>query len=396
MNHSIQINERHPLADLLEELITQVIDTAIVNDVYLSTGNASPEIIFTVFVDTTYTRIDDLLLEPLNRIFKKHKSIVCNVFSCDYAADAICKGNPYFIEHCLLGQLAYTNPDTTTILHPESEQPSVLLPRAKKHFKRAMGKIDGRYTIVPKALKNEKYVDTAYTLLQMVEQLFKLAEDVVLGKQLFGKDIPEHQTALLSYVPTIAGLFDTHEEEDLRLLALLHSAYLAFRHKNHLEISRADIEKLLFKTQSLKKEVERLFIEVVARCYEKIKPGLNTVEATNQTEKSNGQSQNSGFNLANLPGYMMTEDGSYTCKFKFDSYSELFIMIEDLIEISLYTLHNSVEDHHHTIHPTQFLGSVLELIKKLLPGNTGQTLTELNECLIAIKKSRQQNHVADE
>lgn len=93
---------------------------------------------------------------------------------------------------------------------------------------------------------------------------------------------------------------------------------------------------------------------------------------------------------------MMTEDGSYTCKFKFDSYSELFIMIEDLIEISLYTLHNSVEDHHHTIHPTQFLGSVLELIKKLLLGNTGQTLTELNECLIAIKKSGQLNHAADE
>lgn len=391
MNHSIQINERHPLADLLEELITQVIDTAIVNDVYLSTGNASPEIIFTVFVDTAYTRIDDLLLEPLNRIFENHKSIVCNVFSCDYAADAIRKGNPYFIEHCLLGQLAYTNLDTTTILHPESEQPSVLLPRAKKHFKRAMSKIDGRYTSVPKALKNEKYVDVAYTLLQMTEQLFKLAEDVVLGKQLFEKDIQEHQTALLTHAPTIAGLFDAQDDEDLRLLALLNSAYVAFRHKNHLEISRADIEKLLFKTQSFKKEVERLFIEVIARCYEK----LNTFEASNQPEISTGQSQNSGFSLDNLPRYMMTEDGSYTCKFKFDSYSELFIMIEDLIEISLYTLHNSVEDHHHTIHPTQFLGSVLELIKKLLPGNTGQTLTELNECLIAIKKSRQLNHVAE-
>jgi len=396
MNHSIQINESHPLASILEELTTQVINTATVNDVYLSTGNASPEIIFTVFVDTTYTRIDDLLLEPLNQIFENHQSIVCNVFSCDYAADAIRKGNPYFIEHCILGQLAYTNPDTTTILHPESEQPCVLLPRAKKHFKRAMGKIDGRYTSVPKALKNDKYVDVAYTLLQMVEQLFKLAEEFVLGKQLFAKDIPEHQMALLSHASTVSKLFDTEDEENLRLLDVLHSAYVAFRHKNHLEISRADIEKLLFKTQSLKKEVERLFVEIVARCYEKIEPGLNTVEAIKQTEITSGQSQDSGFNLADLPRYMMTEDGSYTCKFKFDSYSELFIMIEDLIEISLYTLHNSVEDHHHTNHPTQFLGSVLELIKKLLPSNTGQTLAELNECLIAIKKSGQLNHVADE
>lgn len=396
MNHSIQINESHPLAGLLKELAAQIIETATLNDVYLSTGNTTPEIIFTVFVDTTYTRIDDVFLEPLNRIFENHQSIACNVFSCDYAADAIRKGNPYFIEHCVLGQLAYTNPDTSTILHPESEQPSVLLPRAKKHFKRAMGKIDGRYTTVPKALKNEKYVDTAYTLVQMTEQLFKVAEDVVLGKQLFAKDIQEHQAALLSHAPTIAGLFDAQDDEDLRLLALLHSAYVAFRHKNHLEISRSDIEKLLFKTQSLRKEVERLFIEVVARCYEKIKPGLKTIEATGQTDSNTAQSQSSSFDLAKLPRYMMTDDGSYTCKLRFDNYSHLFIMIEDLIEISLYTLHNSVEESDYVNHPTQYLGSILELIKRLLPGNTGQTLSELNECLIAIKKAEQINHATNE
>nr|WP_322626373.1 hypothetical protein [uncultured Flavobacterium sp.] len=396
MNPSIQINDSHPLAGLLEELTAQVINTATVNDVYLSTDKASPEIIFTVFVDTSYTRIDEGLLELLNRIFENHQSTTCTVFSCDYAADAIRKGNTYFIEHCVLGQLAYTNPDTTTILHPESEQPSVLLPRAKKHFKRAMGKVDGRYTTVPKALKNEKYVDLAYALLQVLEQLFKLAADVVLGKQLFAKDIQEYQTALLSQAPIIAGLFDGQDEEDLRLLAMLYSAYVAFRHKNHLEISRADIEKLLFKTQSLRKEVERLFIEVVARCYEKIKPGLKTVENIEQTYSNTAQPQSSSVDLAKLPRYMMTYDGSYTCKFEFDNYSELFIMIEDLIDISLYTLHNSVEESDFVKHPSRHLVSVLELVRKLLPGDTGQTLTELNECLVAIEKAEKINHTTDE
>ena len=93
---------------------------------------------------------------------------------------------------------------------------------------------------------------------------------------------------------------------------------------------------------------------------------------------------------------MMTDDGSYTCKLRFDNYSHLFIMIEDLIEIALYTLHNSVEESDYVNHPTQYLGSILELIKRLLPGNTGQTLSELNECLIAIKKAEQINHATNE
>ena len=93
---------------------------------------------------------------------------------------------------------------------------------------------------------------------------------------------------------------------------------------------------------------------------------------------------------------MMTYDGSYTCKFEFDNYSELFIMIEDLIDISLYTLHNSVEESDFVKHPSRHLVSVLELVRKLLPGDTGQTLTELNECLVAIEKAEKINHTTDE
>lgn len=389
MNDSIQIKQSSPSAGLLKELTEKIVKVALIHDVYISVGNTAPETIFTLFVDTTFTRIDNDLLEPLNQIFEDYLSISYNVFSGDYAADAIRKGNLYFIEHCVLGQLAYTNTEAKTNFHPESEQPSILIPRAKKQFKRAMGKVDGRYTTFPKSLKNEKYVDAAYTLHQIMEQLFKIAEEFIVGKQLFAKDISEHQSALKDYAPALATLFDTNHEEDVRLLELLHSAYLAFRHKNHLDISRADIEKLLFKTQSLRKETERLFIEAVARCYEKAELQQTATLSEGKQEPEhlvNDEAAAESLPLPKLPKYMLTDTEGYICNLEFSSYFDLFVVIEDLIEISLHTLYNNDSENSGFVrNPSYHLVSVLELIKKLLPGDTGQTLTELNDYLNAVK-----------
>ncbi|KOS07566.1 hypothetical protein AM493_17100 [Flavobacterium akiainvivens] len=388
MNNSIQIKQSVPLAGLLKEITEKVVEVAPMHDVYISVGNTAPETIFTLFVDTTFTRIDNDLLEPLNQVFEDYLSITYNVFSGDYAADAIRKGNLYFIEHCVLGQLAYTNTEAKTNFHPESEQPSILIPRAKKQFKRAMGKVDGKYTTFPKSLKNEKYVDAAYTLHQMMEQLFKIAEEFILGKQLFAKDISEHQTALTHYAPGIATLFDTKHEEDVRLLELLHSAYLAFRHKNHLDISRADIEKLLFKTQSLRRETERIFIEALARCYEKAGSHQTIPAKKDRLELEHTVNDEAGQESPpqpKLPKYMLTDTEGYVCNLKFSSYFDLFVVIEDLIEISLHTLYNADSENSGFVrNPHYHLVSVLELIKKLLPGDTGQTLTELNDYLNAV------------
>lgn len=389
MNDSIQIKQSDPSAGILKELTEKVVKVAPMQDIYISVANTAPETRFTLFVDTTFTRIDNDLLEPLNQVFEDYLSITYNVFSGDYAADAIRKGNLYFIEHCVLGQLAYTDTEAKTNFHPESEQPSILIPRAKKQFKRAMGKVDGRYTTFPKSLKNEKYVDAAYTLHQMMEQLFKIAEEFIVGKQLFAKDISEHQTALTGYAPAIAALFDTEHEEDVRLLELLHSVYLAFRHKNHLDISRADIEKLLFKTQSLRKETERLFIEAVARCYEKIETAQTTPAREDKHELENTVNDEGAQETPpqpKLPKYMFTDTEGYVCNLKFSSYFDLFVVIEDLIEISLHTLYNADSENSGFVrNPHYHLVSVLELIKKLLPGDTGQTLTELNDYLNAVK-----------
>ncbi|WP_417354177.1 hypothetical protein [Flavobacterium sp.] len=88
-----------------------------------------------------------------------------------------------------------------------------------------------------------------------------------------------------------------------------------------------------------------------------------------------------------LPIYMLTDAEGYECKLRYSNYFDVFIVIEDLIEISLHTLYNSESENSGFVrHPTRHLVSVLELIKQLLPGDTGQTLKELNDYLNAKKE----------
>ncbi|KGO87074.1 hypothetical protein Q765_07645 [Flavobacterium rivuli WB 3.3-2 = DSM 21788] len=229
MRHYTLIPEGHSHAHLLEQITNQVIDIVNVGEAYISVDNGNPEIIFTFLIDTTYTRIDNELLLPLNRIFSNYNWIAYRIFSCDYAADAVRKGNLYFLRHCTLGIMIYSNPSATHKVDPDGEIAGLLLPRAKKHFKRAMAKVDGRYANFPKCLKYEKFLDGAYVLHQMIEQLFKFAESFILGKEIFSKDMAEHQSELSRFAPSLATLFNAVDEEETRLQKLIFSAYQAYR-----------------------------------------------------------------------------------------------------------------------------------------------------------------------
>jgi len=109
---------------------------------------------------------------------------------------------------------------------------------------------------------------------------------------------------------------------------------------------------------------------------------------TNDNKSTAGEeSKNNALLQTGLPTYMLTDRDGYICNLHFDHYFDLFVVIEDLIEISLHTLYNSESENSGFVrHPTRHLVSVLQLVKQLLPGDTGQTLKELNDYLNAKKE----------
>jgi len=267
MKHDVLIPDGHPQAHLLEKPSNQILDVVNTDSIFLSVDNSTcPETVFTIIIDTTYSRIDDDLLQPLERIFTKHPNIAFKVFSCDYADDGLRKGNLYFLNHCALGEMAHRNSDGIHPIFPETALAMDLLARTKKHYKHAMLRIEGRYTDFPKCLIYEEFQKAGYTLHQMLEQLFKAAELFLMGKQLFSKDLAEHQDYLRQFAPSLANLFNVADEEEDRLLKLLYTCYVAYRKKDRFEPKRTDIEALLFKTQLARQEVEKLFKESIQNC----------------------------------------------------------------------------------------------------------------------------------
>jgi len=270
MKHDVLIPEGHPQAHLLEKLGNQILDMVNPDSIFLSVDNSTcPETIFTLIIDTTFSRIDDDLLQPLERIFINYPNIAFRVFSCDYADDGLRKGNLYFLNHCALGTMAHRNSDGIHPIFPETALAMDLLTRTKKHYKRAMLKIEGRYTDFPKCLIYEEFQKAGYTLHQMLEQLFKAAELFLMGKQLFSKDLAEHQDYLRQFAPSLANLFNLADSEEDRLLKLLYTCYVAYRKNDRFEPRRKDVEALLFKTQLARQEVEKLFKESIQNCVDK-------------------------------------------------------------------------------------------------------------------------------
>lgn len=273
MDHYLLIPKGHPKAQLLTTLTEELLSVVNADTIFLSVDNtlAGYETLFTIIIDATFTDIDAELQSIADRIFTPYPDIGFRIFSNDYANDALIKGNLYFLIHTTLGEIIYSNPSSTCRFFPES---SMLLPsinRAKKQYKRKQNGISGRFSDYPSCIKHEEFANAVFILHQMLEQLFKTASNFLMGKQNLAKDIGEQQKAIRMYAPSLAGLFDPNDEEESRLLKLLYEVYIAYRKKEKIVVSRHDTEKLLFKTQWAKQEVERLFKVCTLYCLNKAK-----------------------------------------------------------------------------------------------------------------------------
>lgn len=368
----------------INEIIKQ--SQAVVNaaEVYYSTDEHNQQL--TYLVDTTYIRIDNDLYLPLNEFFKAYPTIMYRAFSCDYAADAIRKGNLYFLEHCLLGEKLFSASDSQMSL--DELNPTILLPRAKKLFKKVMSKIDGRYASFPKLLRNEKYLDAAYVLHQMLEQLYKAAELFLLGKQLFTKDIVEHQQSLISVAPALAKLFDVENNEQNALLHLINSVYIAYQRRDSLDISRQQVEQILYRTQQVRQDIEKLFKEKIAVCYNKanIEPEI----ITRPSNEPNKELINDLKTLEYLKGFSKKHfkklkpcqeaKGWYSVEVRVLSYFDAFAIAHNLIKICLMTLENDVPEISNAIPNTRIdPRDLLEIALQLMPIDEIEMLDEIHK-----------------
>ncbi|RWX00255.1 hypothetical protein [Flavobacterium cerinum] len=265
MDHVILLPKEHLKAYLIKKITIEILDCINPDSVYLSgsTTAAGPEIIFTIFIDTLYTRPETELQLIADRILKPYESVVYRLFSCDYARDAIQKGNLYLLTHCTFGTMVYAGEASGSGFSMDAVMVQTLLVRIKDGFKKRMDHAGAYAAAVLQYIESGKYADAVCLLHMILELLFKTAQSFLMGRELPSKSIPELQDYIKVFAPSLGTLFNPTDATEVRLQVLLYSAY---RNKPHLDISKADAERLYQKATWAQQEVSRLFEGAIRDC----------------------------------------------------------------------------------------------------------------------------------
>lgn len=267
MDHVVLLPKEHLKVYLIKKITIEILDCINPDSVYLSGSTTTgPEIVFTIFIDTMFTRPETDLQLIADRILKPYESVAYRLFSCNHAEDLLHRGNLYLLTHCTLGKLVYASETSGHALYPDATMVSGLLVRIKKWFVKRKDKLNDYNADVSRFVELEKYIEAVCLLHKMLELLFKTAESFLMGRELQSKAISEHQNYIRVFAPSLGGLFNTANEADDRLQLLLHSAY---RDRPHLNISRTDVERLCLKVEWAQQEVSGLFEAATLNCEDK-------------------------------------------------------------------------------------------------------------------------------
>jgi hypothetical protein len=147
----------------------------------------------------------------------------------------------------------------------------MLFLRIKEGFKKRMDHVDAYAVVVLEYIASGKYVEAVCLLHMILELLFKTAQSFLMGRESQSKSIPELQDYIKVFAPSLGTLFNPNDETEVRLQLLLYSAY---RNKPHLDISKADTERLYEKALWAQQEVSRLFEAAIRDCGDKAKGEL--------------------------------------------------------------------------------------------------------------------------
>ena len=272
MDHYVLKPRNHPHAHLLMLITNELLDFINADSVYYSLDNTAggPEIIFSIFMHRDGTQIEADLFAVADRVFKPYPEIAYQILSCDYAEDALRKGNLFLLRHCTLGQLAFANPSADHAFYPEEATVSKLVRRASKHFKKRMEKVDAYLLDVPRAIKYENELEAAFIIHEAMQLLYKTATYFIMGRQYGAKSIAAQQLHLSKFAPSLSNLFQIGQEEESDLLEKLDACYWSYKRKQVHNVKLPDLEKLQEKVERLKDGVTILFDRMVSECTEKI------------------------------------------------------------------------------------------------------------------------------
>jgi len=394
----ILLPQDHLHSSELKQVTGNLLSFIDADSVYISTGDNKPETktIISVFVKKGSNQTSEELYNITEKLFQSYPQFTYRIFEADWAGYSFRKGNPFFMRHCSIQELAYST-ENSNIFNPTQEHLKQLLKKAKTRYTKDSDETNVISRELSLYIRNGNHLQAAYILHQTIRRLYYTASWFLAGESIPSRSIAEQQAYIKPFSGVLGCLFDSEDTADTVLLEQLDSACEAVRSNMPVTINLETIPAAVLKAEWLQKEVQRFFEEATALCGTKFVSSpeeINSVESGRaEAPESKTESEKTLDDLQELATWHLKKlqpdvklEGAFIAEVKFAGYADLMCFAADLIKLCVTAYVDSEENNYGRgedsgliVSPKVNIGNVLETVIQLLPFEEAEYLDILSE-----------------
>lgn len=140
---------------------------------------------------------------------------------------------------CQPDKLVFEHPDADTRIQLPEVDYHVWYEQAKSHFHKEVSKIDAFAEGYSFYLNKTNYGLAAFMLHQVIEQGYRAAENLVMGKEKISHSLRNHQEYIAPFSPELGTLFA--KQHELSILGKLDESYSSVRYDHDFSMSTEDL-----------------------------------------------------------------------------------------------------------------------------------------------------------
>lgn len=187
------------------------------------------------------------------------------VFYLHEVKQALLQGSIVFYSICREENLIYQLEGSDHVLLLPNLTAKAVSNKVKRNFEKELKKIGGFREGAAFYMNRQDVVMSTFMLHQVIELSYRAAELLVIGRDKISHSICNHQKFIQQYVPELGLVFNSQDEEEMKLLALLDDAYRAVRYENIYTVNDEQVLFFMSKADLMAKLIAELYKVMVAQ-----------------------------------------------------------------------------------------------------------------------------------
>lgn len=201
----------------------------------------------------------DQIMSLLDFTLLGHKNINCTVYTYGTIHEFLSNGHLYFSALCTPENCVYKSTAKFTLPLPNPKKCIEIIDKATSLFDQNIQKAITFFSVARQLANESESTISGFMLQQACELTYRSLLLSLRGKQVKCHDLVVLRKHLSHFVPTIIGIFDENEEEEVALLTSIQEAYIKSRYDQTYKISLNELENSIIAANKLIRSAQEIF-----------------------------------------------------------------------------------------------------------------------------------------